>query len=108
LDWTQTVIFIEIIPCVHLAICRPHKAISNMSSHPREENCKILAIWVAVIRKIAVWGQPSQKSSWDPHLNWRKQSMVAHTCHPNYDRKPEIGRSLSRPIWAKRENLFPK
>jgi hypothetical protein len=37
--------------------------------------------------RIAVPGQPSQKSLWDPHLNGKKLFVVVHTCHLNYSRK---------------------
>jgi hypothetical protein len=37
----------------------------------------------------------------------KKNAVVAHTCYPSDSRK-HIGELLSRPAWAKSENLFPK
>jgi hypothetical protein len=34
--------------------------------------------------------------------------VVAHTCHPSYDGRLEIGGPWSRPAWAKSETLYSK
>jgi hypothetical protein len=61
----------------------------------------------AEIRRIIVVGWPGQKFT-RPHLNRKKLGMVAHTCHPNYSVKNEIGGSRSRWALAKNETLSQK
>jgi hypothetical protein len=43
------------------------------------------------------------------HLSRKKLDMVGHACHFSYNRKCQIGGSLSRLAWVKKdETLFPK
>jgi hypothetical protein len=37
-----------------------------------------------------------------------KDGAVVHACHPSYGEKGKIGRSQSRPVWAKSETLSQK
>jgi hypothetical protein len=58
----------------------------------------------AEIRRIAILGQPAQKSLWDPISMEKKLYVVVLTCHLSYCRKLKIGKLWSRLAWT----LSPK
>jgi hypothetical protein len=67
----------------------------------------ILATWEAETWKIAVPGQPEQKSFRNTILVEKSEHGNMH-CHSSYGGKPKIGGSLFRPAWAKSETYLKK
>jgi hypothetical protein len=58
----------------------------------------------AEIDRTVVPGQP-EKNVCENASQWKKLGMVVCACHPSYYRNHKIGRSYSRPAWAKSETV---
>jgi hypothetical protein len=62
----------------------------------------------AEMGRIAVPGQPEQKSLQDLISTEKIAGIVAYICHPSDSGKHKIRGSWSRQAWAKSKTLFPK